>query len=96
MDLCNAGLKQMKQTPTGLCDRQHRPRLHCVRTCQLVRDVPFVLEACGQSVLGTDQLQQEDRRQLASVAGNVQLKGFAGHAETSVPSLCQVTYALDL
>ncbi len=55
MDLCTAGPEQMTETAAGLCDCQHMPRLHCMRTCEHVRDVPFMLEACGQSVLGSDQ-----------------------------------------
>lgn len=52
--------------------------------------------ACGQKVLGSDHLRQEYRRQIASVAEHVQLKAFAGHAETSDPSLCQLAYVLDV
>ncbi len=41
-------------------------------------DAPFVSKACGQSVLGSDNLQQEDRRHIASVIGNVQLQVLQG------------------
>lgn len=41
-------------------------------------DAPFMLEAYGQSVLGSDHLQPKDRRRLASVAGNVQLMVLQG------------------
>ena len=55
------------------------PRLHsCLGKHAHSTDVPFVLEACGQSVLGSDHLRQEDRRQIASVAGNVQLQVLQG------------------
>ncbi len=49
-----------------------------MRSCEHNRDAPFGLEACGQSVLGSDRLGQEDRRQIASVAGNVQLQVLQG------------------
>ncbi len=79
MDLCIAGPEQMTETPSGLRYCQPMPRLHdCRGTNECNTDAPFVLEACGQSVLGSDHLRQEDRRRLASVAGNVQLKVLQG------------------
>ncbi len=57
MDLCVAGLVEMKQTPTGLCYCQPMPRLHdCKETYECDTAAPLMLRVCGQSVLGFDYL----------------------------------------
>ncbi len=83
----------MKETSARLCYCQPIPRLHdCRGTYESNTDGPFMEKAinCGQSVLGSDQLRQEYRRQIASVAGHVQLKvlqGMLRHASKSVSAM---------